>query len=222
MIVKLDHMPDPTRKPRPYRGTSEPERVQARRARLIAAGFEVYGLVGYRRASVKAVCAAAGLTDRYFYESFDSSEALLAACFAAVTEDVLAIVARAQGEQADPMLRARGMLQAFFEVLGRERRRARVFLLEMAGISPDLDQAFDAMLTRVGGQIVEVLDPGREGPLARDSMLAHGVASGLVGIAMAWVRRDFDLPTELVAESALTLCALARPREDRPAEISPG
>lgn len=36
---------------------------------------------GYRNATVKAVCEAAGLTERYFYESFSNSEELLVASF---------------------------------------------------------------------------------------------------------------------------------------------
>lgn len=196
---------------RTYRGATAAQRAEARRAQLIAAGVEVYGEVGYRQATVKAVCAVAGLTDRYFYEAFDNSEALLAACFEAVTEDVFSILDRAAASAEGDLPRARAMLRALFEVLRRERRRARVFLVEMVGISEAIDRSFDAMLARVGVRIVETLDPDRLGPMSHDTLLARGVAAGLIGIATAWVRDGYAQPVEAAAEAALVICGLAAP-----------
>lgn len=180
-----------------------------RRQRLIAAAIEVYGELGYRQATVKAVCAKAGLTDRYFYEAFANSEALLAAAFQTVTGDVLAIVGEAaDAERGDGPARGRAMLRAYFALLRREQRRARVFLVEMCGISDAIDTAFDAMLTEVGERIIEALDPERSGPLPRDPLLTRGVASGLIGIAVAWIRGGYAEPVEEVADAALKLCGL--------------
>src|SRR6202012_1494505 len=107
-------------------------------------------------ATVKTVCAAAGLTDRYFYEAFDNSEALLAASFEAVTRQVLGEIGEAAGtaggEGGD---RARVMLHAYFTALRRETARARVFLVEMVGISEAIDRVFDATLERIGSLIVD-------------------------------------------------------------------
>lgn len=64
---------------RRYRGADADERRAQRRDQLIAAAVQVYGERGYQNATVKAVCEAAGLTERYFYESFANSEALLLA-----------------------------------------------------------------------------------------------------------------------------------------------
>src|ERR1700741_2572051 len=70
---------------RHYGGHSTEERRLARRERLIEAATRVYGELGYRNTTVKAVCEAAGLTERYFYESFANSEALLVAAFETVS-----------------------------------------------------------------------------------------------------------------------------------------
>jgi AcrR family transcriptional regulator len=43
---------------------SQDERRAQRRSQLIAAAIQVYGEIGYRQATVKAVCEAAGLTER--------------------------------------------------------------------------------------------------------------------------------------------------------------
>jgi len=71
---------------RPYGGLAMEERVAARRARFIEAGIELFGTQGFRGATVRGICAAAGLTDRYFYESFASLEALLADVYGTVKD----------------------------------------------------------------------------------------------------------------------------------------
>src|SRR3569623_2122422 len=71
---------------RPYGGLAKAERVAPRRARFIAAGIELFGTQGFRGATVRGICAAAGLTDRYFYESFASLEALLAEVYGTVRD----------------------------------------------------------------------------------------------------------------------------------------
>ncbi len=197
---------------RTYRGASPAERAETRRKQLIEAAIRVYGETGFRNASVKAVCAAAGLTDRYFYEAFENSEALLAASFEAVTQGVLAeIMAAAEHAGEDPIARARAMLCAYFSALRREAARARVFLVEMTGISPAVDAAFDAMLGRIGDMIVATLDPEHRGPLPGNPLLVRGITHGLIGIATAWVRGNYAEPAEQVAGAALVLCSLAVP-----------
>src|ERR671936_1321771 len=73
-----------TARARNYAGLSADERRLARRERLIEGAIRAYGELGYRNTTVKAVCEAAGLTERYFYESFANSEALLIAAYSHV------------------------------------------------------------------------------------------------------------------------------------------
>ncbi|WP_308600541.1 TetR family transcriptional regulator [Massilia sp. Dwa41.01b] len=81
----------------------------------------MYGARGYRQATVKAVCEAAGLTERYFYESFDNSEALLVTCFNTVTYGVFGeITAAARAAGRGRVARARAMLAAYFAALQRD------------------------------------------------------------------------------------------------------
>jgi len=208
--------PEKTERPRrSYRGATPAERSETRRIRLIEAAVQVYGELGYRNATVKSVCAAAGLTDRYFYEAFENSEALLAASFEAVTQAVLAeVVATADADGNEGFRRLRVMLRSYFTALRREAARARVFLVEMVGISDTIDKVFDNALRRIGDLIVETLDAEREGPLATSPLLARGVASGLVGIAIAWVRSGYAAPLDDVVGAATKLCCLAAPDGD--------
>lgn len=80
-----------------------------------------------------------------------------------------------------------------------------MFLVEMVGISDAIDRVFDSALARIGALIIDTLDPHHEGSLATTPLLMRGVASGLVGIAAAWVRSGHVEPLDEVAEAALRL-----------------
>jgi AcrR family transcriptional regulator len=64
---------------RPFRGVSASERQRNRRQRLVDAAFDLAGTHGAASLGVGDVCTAAGLTKRYFYESFGSIDDLGAA-----------------------------------------------------------------------------------------------------------------------------------------------
>jgi AcrR family transcriptional regulator len=73
---------------RRYGGRGAEERQRERRSRLVAAGLEVFGTTGYAAASVRQICREAGLTERYFYESFQGREELLRAVYDQLIEEV--------------------------------------------------------------------------------------------------------------------------------------
>ena len=89
---------------RRYRGSSTEERRAVRRQQLIDAAIQVYGEYGYRHSGVKQVCDAAGLTQRYFYESFGHSDELLIACYEQAARKVRELnMAAAQAAGEDRM-----------------------------------------------------------------------------------------------------------------------
>ncbi|WUR15466.1 TetR/AcrR family transcriptional regulator [[Empedobacter] haloabium] len=187
---------------RAYRGLPPEERRAERRHRLIAAAIAVYGATGYRQATVKAVCTAAGLTERYFYESFANSEALLVASFEAVVASVGAeIAAAAQAAGRARARRARAMLHAYFAALQREPHCARVFLVEIRGVSPAVDAAFDAALRTTGAMVARLLAPGRPG----DALLQAGVVGGVIHIALRWIEQGYRPSLDEVSDTALRL-----------------
>ena len=191
---------------RPYRGISPEERRAQRRSRLIAAGVEVYGERGYRNATVKAVCEAAGLTERYFYESFANSEDLLIACFNAVTYAVFHEVRREAEAGRTRTERSRAMLRAYFSALQREPRSARVFLVEIRGVSRALDKAFDAALQDIGREVARIVAP-RSAP---NPLLEVGVIGGVIHIAIRWIEQGYAPGLEVVTETALRLGEVLR------------
>jgi AcrR family transcriptional regulator len=181
---------------RPYRGVSHDERRAQRRAQLIAAAIAVYGETGYRHATVKAVCEAAGLTERYFYE-------LLIASYNAVTARVFGELTRAAQEAGrNREERARAMLHAYFTALQVDPRSARVFLVEIRGVSREVDKAFEASLRNIGREVARIIATPRA---ATDELLQAGVVGGVIHIALRWIEDAYEPPLETVTESALRL-----------------
>jgi AcrR family transcriptional regulator len=188
---------------RPYRGVAPDERRAQRRSRLIEAAIAVYGERGYRQATVKAVCEAAGLTERYFYESFLNSEELLIASFNAVAFAIFEEVSAAANQAGrSRKARARAMLAAYFAVLQRDPRSARLCLVEMRGVSRDVEEAFDSVLRVMGREVAKIVSPPA---LQDDELLQAGVVGGVTHIALRWIQQDCTPALEEVTETALKL-----------------
>ncbi|KQQ97315.1 TetR/AcrR family transcriptional regulator [Massilia sp. Leaf139] len=195
---------------RAYRGASPEQRRAERRAKLIAAAIAVYGERGYRQATVKAVCEAAGLTERYFYESFENSEELLVTSFNAVTYAVFGeITAAAAGAGRGRIARARAMLDAYFSALQRDPASARVYLVEIRGVSREVDKAFDAALQAIGAEVARQIAPKEAAP---DELLQAGIVGGVMHIALRWIGNGYQPPLSEVTDAALRLgMVLAQP-----------
>ncbi|UCZ88297.1 TetR/AcrR family transcriptional regulator [Gordonia sp. WA4-43] len=141
---------------RRYGGADPTQRRERRRAALIAAGLDAFGTDGYANVSVRGICDLAGLTQRYFYESFTDRAALLVAVYddcvnfvRAATVDAAAEIAgaapgssdSAEGVAAERVPEVtRAALGAFMSCLADDPRRARVMLVEVVGVSPEIEQ----------------------------------------------------------------------------------
>jgi AcrR family transcriptional regulator len=126
---------------RMYGGLSPEERRAERRSRLLEAGFHLFGTAGYPAVSIPDICSRAGVTARHFYEEFDSREALLKAVYDDIATSLMGRVRDAIfGEDMNAAEIVRAGCVAFAEFLTSDPRRARVFSIEVAGISRALDQ----------------------------------------------------------------------------------
>ena len=114
-----------------YAGVTADERRARRRAALIEAGVDILGTRGFIDTTVTAVCAASGVTERYFYENFAGRDAFLSAVY----EHLLVITQRAMIEavlaapgSADA--KARAAIGAFVDLVVADPRLARVGFVE--------------------------------------------------------------------------------------------
>ena len=170
-------------------GQSQEDRIAERRERLMQAAAVLYGRAGTAGASVTAICAEAGLTPRYFYESFASREALLLAVFSRVCERLAELIEAA----VDPADCTGSTLTAFFTQLAEHPQLARVFLVEVDHHDPEMRAVGRAMLERIAG----LFAPEAAGHLAR-----MGAMGAIFRIARLWVEGGWaDSVADLV-----TLC----------------
>ncbi|GGD01852.1 TetR/AcrR family transcriptional regulator [Halopseudomonas salina] len=192
--------PEPKRR---YRGSAVEQRKAQRRQQLIDAAIRVYGENGYRHSGVKQVCDAAGLTQRYFYESFAHSDELLIASYEQAArwmrEDNMAA---AEAAGADPVVRSRAMLLAYFQRLKENPTIARLLLIEIRGISPAVDEAIEKALEATSDDIARLLArPGQR----FNGLLQAGILGGVIHIALHWMANGYRTPVDVVTDTALKL-----------------
>jgi hypothetical protein len=101
------------------------------------------------------------------------------------------------------------MLHTYFAALQREPRSARVFLVEIRGVSRAVDKAFDAALRAIGERVGRlVVPPGAPA----DPLLEAGIVGGVIHIALRWIEDGYSPDIEVVTDSALRLgMVLGRP-----------
>ncbi|WP_171050258.1 TetR/AcrR family transcriptional regulator [Nocardia cyriacigeorgica] len=187
---------------RPYAGESHEDRAERRTRQLLDAGFELFGTVGYRATTVRALCREAKVTDRYFYKSFANTEELMAAvyqrCIERLTNAIIGRWDAMASTDLDEMITLG--LDAFYAAV-EDRRLARIIWLEILGASPQLDQVYDKTLSGLLNVIPPaVLDTFRQPGL--DDEHARIIAIALIGAinttGMAWYLRGYDTPREVI------------------------
>ncbi|HEY9558032.1 MAG TPA: TetR/AcrR family transcriptional regulator, partial [Acidimicrobiales bacterium] len=77
-----------SRAPTRWVGLAPEERAAERRTLLLDAAFELLGTEGTDGTTVRAVCQAARLNPRYFYESFDDLDACIVAVYDRLVEQL--------------------------------------------------------------------------------------------------------------------------------------
>jgi AcrR family transcriptional regulator len=141
---------------RSYGGESRAVRTGRRRQAFLEAGLEIFGTVGYRKATVKTLCKQAQLADRYFYESFETIEDLLVAAYedqvrALRTQMLEAFLSIAPSAGALDVVEA--CLRAVFSGV-KDVRVARLVWLEVLGVSARVDKLYGATLNEFASLLI--------------------------------------------------------------------
>ena len=190
---------------RAYAGESAEERLARQRRQFLDAGLELFGTVGYRGATVRALCKQAGLTDRYFYRNFRDTEDLLVAVYAEAMDQVqltvMEAVAATPADRPDRVIQAG--LEAFFGAI-ENRRVARVCWLEVLGISARIDE----MYTRRVQQFADLILALAKGllthwPLPEDEARVSGIAvvGAISQSALHWLLEDYRTPRAVLVSA---------------------
>jgi AcrR family transcriptional regulator len=204
---------------RSYAGKTAGERVSARRARLIDATIGLLATHGEARTTMTAVCTEAGLTERYFYESFESRDEVLVAALDSVSEELartaLDAIAASSGEPAD---RVRATIGAVVDLVVAAPDKMRVAVIESnanASMRARRHELLGSFAALVAAEAREIFGD-ETWPEPRDHL--HGVIfiAGLSELAASWLLGEVELsPDELVTTASDSLVALMR-RDERP------
>lgn len=193
---------------RAYAGKSLDERRAERREKLLAAGLAVIGELGYSAATVKAVCAHAGLTERYFYESFENGEALLSAVYLQLVGELRqAVLTALASAPQQPRAMAMASLNAYFQ-FNRDPHSARILLVEILGVSPAVDALYRSATEEFAGIVRGISEPlVKDLPRANYDlgMVAYGLVGTLVHMAMHWHLGRYRQPLAVVTGSAMAI-----------------
>jgi AcrR family transcriptional regulator len=175
--------------------------VAVRRQKLLDAGLELFGTRGIAATGVGDICDQAGLTKRYFYESFQTIDELAVAVFDQVTGRLAEQIAPAiiAGGGRDP----RPALTAHAHALLGDPRIVRLLAIESrtaalaqrrAGFAR---RAVDLWFTNTAGQD-DAVDP-------RLRLRAYAYAGAIAEVGLASINGELELTAEQVIDELVGL-----------------
>lgn len=168
-------MPSGQRRGR-WSGVPLQDRQTLRRGELIAAGVTLLGGAAGPALTVRAVCREAGLTERYFYESFTDRDEFVRAVY----DDVCSTAMKALMSSQTP----RDAVEAFVALMVDDPSRGRVLLLAperepvLTKSGAEWMPSFIALLQH---KLTEITDP------AMQAMVATGLIGALTALFTAYL-----------------------------------
>ena len=186
---------------RSWAGIGLDERRRVRRERLLDAGIALIGAPDGSVANVRAVCRAAELTERYFYESFTDRDAFVREVYELVGERARdALVAAVTS--AEHTRRAESAVRAFVALMVDEPAMGRVLLLAplrepaISGRGVELAPVFVSL---VSAQLTEIGDD------AVRNMVAVGLVGALTSLFMGYLDGAIAVPRETFVHHCVAL-----------------
>lgn len=209
MTTTKKRKPAPNERPRLYRGASGQQRQLARRAQLLAAATRLYGTAGYAATTMKAVCAEAKLTERYFYESFTNTEELLCQAYSTESAQLRAqINAAILAVPATPEARARAGLSCYFEAIAARPDMARLLLIEITGVCARGDTLYREDMHQSAELVVRtVFDdlPRAKTNSFSPLLLATGFMGAIYQLARERLLSGYKTPTEVLVAHGMVI-----------------
>lgn len=188
---------------RGWAGTTMAERQSARQAKLRAAAYQLIAEGGSAAVTVRSVCRASGLTDRYFYESFASRDDLIAALFLEAADEVhQALTQVIERDQGDTERLVADAGAVFEEHILDNPARGRLLLVDsitepaLAGVSLAAVPAFTRM---VANQLPA--DSTRE----KRALTAVGLTGALAAMLTSWYGGTLRVSREALVEHCTEL-----------------
>lgn len=185
---------------RRWRGTPPADRIAARREQLVEAAIELMATIGSSEISMRGVCRKAGLTERYFYESFPNLDKLLTAALETVVlgaqERLLGALATAPPE---PEKLFRHAISAFTDYLLEDQRRGHIMFVESQATRV-LGERGNELIELFTSPIALVIGPGTDGQPAPDqfdnSLNSNAIFGAMAYMYRPWLNGTIGIPRE--------------------------
>ena len=196
-----------------WTGVPAEDRRAERRELLLDVTFELLGTVGWSGTTVRAVCQAARLNPRYFYESFADLDALVVAVYDRLIAELRAeVTAAIDAAGDDPVAQTRAAVETTVVFVDEDRRRARVLYVEALGC-----EALNRRRIETGYDVVTFVEDdtaGRRGAPPAGEQIARITAAVLVGgfseLLVAWLDGRIAVSRrQLIDDATVLFCALA-------------
>lgn len=172
---------------RTWAGTPLADRRAARGEALLDAGVTALGSPDAKPLTVRAVCRCAGLTERYFYESFDDRDAFVRAAYDHVAARAEHRLAETAGATRTDGVDARRAVEAFVDLMLDDPVVGRALLL-----APAYEPALSSRGTaRALGFVALVRS--RMPASADAELVAIGIVGALTGLLMAYLSGAVDV-----------------------------
>lgn len=208
----MDELTDKAVIGRRYRGVSNAARKAERHQKLVDAGLLCFARDGFHQATVRGVCAEAGLTERYFYESFARMEDLFRTVYLAVSEQIrgriLSVVAELS--EADLATFSRAAMRTFFESIQHKPAFVPVLFQEALSVSRDMTRLALSTLN----EFVELLVTLGQATFAQRAdvrldagLVSAGLVGGIMHMAVRWADSGFQMPLDQVVDNAMLIFA---------------
>jgi AcrR family transcriptional regulator len=203
----------PQRPKRSYGGVSAPERIAARRERFLDAGLQLFGTRGFAATGVKDICSEAGLTDRYFYESFDDRTALLVAVIDRFTGELFELVAQAAlaSPPDDPVAQGKAAIGGYVRALAANPAAARVLFTEAPAGGDEVEQYMRATLRRFAELVAATARAHLPADFS-DSLLQLGalsVVGAIERVMIEWQDDQLDLTIDEIVDAIVGMLLAA-------------
>lgn len=139
-----------------------PERTEATRARLMAAGVAAFGAKGFHATSTRDIAAAAGMSPAALYIHHRTKEELLHEISAhghALIADLVASAATGPGSHAERLHR---LVHDFVRHHAEAGDAARVVNFELRALSPEHHREIVAVRRRIEADVTALVEAGAE------------------------------------------------------------
>ncbi len=184
-------------------GTTLAERRRVRRAAFLDAGIALLGSAESAPVTVRAACRSAGLTERYFYESFTDRDEYIRSVY-----DELGRRARATLDEVvhagpmDPVVRARAAVEAFITLMIDRPVMGRALLIAPL-VEPALSRVGVALAPGFIAIVFEGLAPVEDAD--ERAMLATGLVGAFTALFIGYLDGTLRVSRERLVDHCVAI-----------------